>query len=513
MSLSKLCVEQHEREQAGLRKLLLLGLLGSVGMHAIAFGLSSLGIWQRTAQAELSPIELLVMEPPPEAIEEQPEVPPAEVSSETNNPAPAAMAQANPETAAAPAPPPPAELIEPEPQPEPEPEPEPIAETEVESELTEPEETGEPEEPEEEDPEETTDAVEEEEETTEAEEEPSEEVAVAPPELTESQLERLRNSFEGTAQEADPDATSTEAAATEGTESESTSTGESTDTAANSGAGTQNGNNASGDGTGQGQGSRTVACQNCALPQYPDSALDAGVEGTPRVQVDINPDGSVRSVTLVQSSGNAAIDQAAIQAARSSSFQPVTGGASVPIEYDLTIEGSRRNREAQRRGDRRSVEVPTENTETPPQTAADVETEETFSPAVSDEETGVEQDSNLSPESASEATPPAESETVIDENVDDDQETEDQETEDQETETDDSATNGTTEESEENTEPSESPTEPALESTDSSTVENEESAPESASPAPEPSAEPGSESESEPSPSNTKSESYPPEMN
>jgi hypothetical protein len=61
MSLSKICVEQHEREQAGLRKVLLWGIVGSVGVHAIGFGLSSWGIWHRTDQAELSPIELLVM--------------------------------------------------------------------------------------------------------------------------------------------------------------------------------------------------------------------------------------------------------------------------------------------------------------------------------------------------------------------------------------------------------------------------------------------------------------------
>lgn len=115
---------------------------------------------------------------------------------------------------------------------------------------------------------------------------------------------------------------------------------------------------ASGSGSGQGRGSRTVACQNCVRPSYPQSALDEGAEGQPRVSVDINPDGTVRSVTLTQSSGNAAIDQAAIEAARNSRFQPVAGGARVPIEYDLTIEGSRRNQDARRRGERQSVEVP-----------------------------------------------------------------------------------------------------------------------------------------------------------
>lgn len=342
MSLSDLCDQQHEHEQSRLQKLLMLGLIGSVGLHAITFGLSSLGLWQRSAQAELSPIELLVMEPPPEPLEEQPDIAPAEVSREVNNPAPAALA--NPAVAEV-APPQPAELVEPEP----------IPETAVESELTEPEETeveSELTEPEE-------IAVTEDEEEDEKELEAA--IVATNNEIDPSQLERLRNFFDRPAG-TDPEGTETPA-----------STGEPSTTAASTG--TANGTNTSGNGTGQGQGSRTIACQNCALPSYPASALEAGVEGTPRVQVDINPDGSVRSVTLVQSSGNAAIDQAAIQAARNSSFQPMGEAASVPIEYDLTIEGSERNRDAQRRGDRRSVEVPTEERETPAQTAQETEPE------------------------------------------------------------------------------------------------------------------------------------------
>lgn len=142
--------------------------------------------------------------------------------------------------------------------------------------------------------------------------------------------------------------------------SNSDSAGAGETTAARPGPGTSDTPNSSGNGSGQGQGSRTVACQTCVRPDYPQSALDAGAEGQPMVSVDINPDGTVRSVTLTRSSGNPAIDQAAIQAARNSRFQPVSGGASVPIEYDLTIEGSRRNRDARRRGDRQAVELPPE---------------------------------------------------------------------------------------------------------------------------------------------------------
>lgn len=376
MSLSKLCVEQHEREQVNLRKLLLFGLLGSVSLHAIGFSLSFLDIWQRTSQPELSPIELIVTEPPLAPMAEPPEVAPAELSRATNDPASAAMAQANPATVvAADAPAQPAELVKPEPEPEA------IPETAVEAELTESEKTEQPEATEADAPE-----VEDSEEVQEnanapAAEAPPEELAT-PTEFTDSQLERLRRLLQRSAGAAST-GTTIEKSATARSDSASVNTGNAAEPAAPTGTGPGNQTNPAGSSTGQ--GSRTVACQNCALPQYPDSALADRVEGMPRVQVDINPDGTMRSVTLVQSSGNAAIDQAAIQAARSSSFQPVAGGASVPIEYDLTIEGSRRNREAQRRGNRRSVEVPAEVTETTPQTAKDHQAEEPPAHAAAEE--------------------------------------------------------------------------------------------------------------------------------
>ncbi|MEL6401372.1 MAG: TonB family protein [Cyanobacteria bacterium J06626_4] len=367
MSLSDFCDEQHEQEQKGLRKLLLLGLAGSVGTHVMLFGMIT-WLGQRTAQAEPSPIELLVMEPQQEVIpEETTEVAPAEVGQQTNNPAPAAPAS----VAAAPPPPAPAELVEPEPIPD-----EPA--TEVESDLTVPEE-----------PEETEEEPEEEEESAESPEEPEEELEVATlPEIDTTQFERLRQSlqdyFDGEALESPNNEGST---GTDPNAPAADSDGDAETITRNSGLdGRPGGTNESGDGTGQGQGSRTVACQNCVLPEYPQSAIDDGVEATPGVQVDINPDGSVRSVTLTQSSGNAAIDQAAIEAARNSTFDPVSGGASVPIVYDMVLEGSDRSREASQRGDRRSVEVPAEEIETPTQTANEPASPESDTdPAAADE--------------------------------------------------------------------------------------------------------------------------------
>ena len=89
MSLSEVCAQQHDREQAALRKVILWGLLGSVGVHLVAFALSYLGIWQRPVTAEITPLEIIVAEPTdPVLPEPSPEEPlePAELGSETFDP-------------------------------------------------------------------------------------------------------------------------------------------------------------------------------------------------------------------------------------------------------------------------------------------------------------------------------------------------------------------------------------------------------------------------------------------
>ncbi|NJL87507.1 MAG: TonB family protein [Leptolyngbyaceae cyanobacterium SM1_1_3] len=316
-----------------------------MGAHGIALSLSQFDLWQ-VATDELTPIELIVTEPLTEPLPDDPEVlpdpaPPAELSTQTNDPA-AATASA-PSNAAVVAPPatvtPPIEPIAPD-------SPEPLEDTQAESALEEPQ-----------------PAVEKEltpsEEAEVAEELPDDvEPEAVATEPTESQSESLRDS---------PVDSGTSTAAL--TESATAGGGTVPDAPAGDSQGIAAAPSST-NGSGQGQGSRTVACQNCVRPSYPQSALAAGAEGQPMVSVDINPDGSVRSVTLTRSSGNTAIDQAAIQAARNSRFQPVAGGASVPIEYDLTIEGSRRNRDARRRGEREAVDVP-------PEPAPTVETADT----------------------------------------------------------------------------------------------------------------------------------------
>lgn len=323
MSLSEICVQQHQHEQSKLKRLLLWGLFGSVVAHGIALGLSQFKLWQDPPD-ELAPIELIVAEPQTKPLPDPPD--PAQLSTQTNDPA-AAAASAPPRAAVvAPSP-----TMSPPVQPVALDTPEPLTDTQAESAFEEPQATLDP------------DAM-------------VTEPTAAQSDSLRDLFQRLRESQAGSG--ATPSATA--------------GSGRVPNAAAGSSSGVAATRSTS-NGRGQAQGSRTVACENCIRPNYPQSALAAGVEGQPKVSVDINPDGSVRSVTLTRSSGNAAIDQAVIQAARRSRFRPVSGGASVPIEYDLSIEGSRRHREARRRGERQAVNLapdPATSTEAAPPSAA-----------------------------------------------------------------------------------------------------------------------------------------------
>ena len=59
-------------------------------------------------------------------------------------------------------------------------------------------------------------------------------------------------------------------------------------------------------------------------PAYPDRARRAGVEGVVGVRIALAPDGSVRQVELTQSSGSRLLDEAALAAARASTFAPAS---------------------------------------------------------------------------------------------------------------------------------------------------------------------------------------------
>ncbi|NJL86261.1 MAG: TonB family protein [Leptolyngbyaceae cyanobacterium SM1_1_3] len=111
-----------------------------------------------------------------------------------------------------------------------------------------------------------------------------------------------------------------------------------------------------------GSGSRTVSCRQCSRPDYPTAALAAGIEGQPVVRAQFDDDGNVIGLTLEQSSGNAALDQAALSSLQTWEFETGGQGGSVSVEIPFVIEGSERHQEAQQQGDRETVTV---NPETP----------------------------------------------------------------------------------------------------------------------------------------------------
>lgn len=59
-------------------------------------------------------------------------------------------------------------------------------------------------------------------------------------------------------------------------------------------------------------------------PAYPERARRAGVEGVVGLRIALAPDGTVRHVELMRSSGSRLLDEAAESAARASTFTPAT---------------------------------------------------------------------------------------------------------------------------------------------------------------------------------------------
>ncbi len=413
MSLSITCLKQHEKENAIAKKWVLRGLLIAAGAH---LGLIPLMAFVPVDVAKPPErIELVVTGPTepietPETVLE--EVPPdetvealteavaqaelaaeAQVSGGISAPPPLAAFQAPSESATA--------LAEPSAEPFEPSEPE-IAESEiveseiveseiVESEIVEPE-IVEPEiveEPEAVEPEVVEDS--ETTESTETADEPSEatepEVATEAEEPTETEtvesdsepvetaanntadnnspdLDVLRDRLNrarareanraGTGSSSDADAENAEVDSSGATPTaptnSSTGVARSEGPSEGSGAGS-----ASGNGDGDRSGATTVSCRKCDRPEYPEEALAEGVEGSPSVSIEYDENGNVIGAVLEQSSGNAALDRAALEAARSYEMDSGGRSGSVSVEIDFGIEGSERSRAAQQRGERESV--------------------------------------------------------------------------------------------------------------------------------------------------------------
>lgn len=81
---------------------------------------------------------------------------------------------------------------------------------------------------------------------------------------------------------------------------------------------------------------RAPQAVHIARPDYPDICARAGAEGTVYVQVLLNRKGEVVRVLVQRSSGNAALDEAALEAARLSRFTPAMQGDS-PVSVWISL--------------------------------------------------------------------------------------------------------------------------------------------------------------------------------
>jgi protein TonB len=68
-------------------------------------------------------------------------------------------------------------------------------------------------------------------------------------------------------------------------------------------------------------------------PAYPERARRAGVAGVVGVRIALAADGTVRAVELTVSSGSRLLDEAALAAARASTFEPATRNHA-PVESE-----------------------------------------------------------------------------------------------------------------------------------------------------------------------------------
>jgi protein TonB len=78
---------------------------------------------------------------------------------------------------------------------------------------------------------------------------------------------------------------------------------------------------------------------NAVQPETPDIAREQGATGTTQVKVTLTPTGSVTSATVYKSSGNQALDNAAVMAAKQSTYAPaVENCVKVPGDYIFRVD-------------------------------------------------------------------------------------------------------------------------------------------------------------------------------
>ena len=79
------------------------------------------------------------------------------------------------------------------------------------------------------------------------------------------------------------------------------------------------------------------ACKRCIKPSYPRTALRKSQEGYVLVELTVNTSGRVTGASVIKSSGITSIDNAALRAAKKSTFLQQSRNTRFTIEYDLKI--------------------------------------------------------------------------------------------------------------------------------------------------------------------------------
>lgn len=90
-------------------------------------------------------------------------------------------------------------------------------------------------------------------------------------------------------------------------------------------------------GTGDSEGSNTLSCRRCPEPSYPASARRRGVEGTPKVAFYVDRDGNVSNPQLVQSSGDADLDAAALKQVARWKYNDLKRGRRVVLRVRFVL--------------------------------------------------------------------------------------------------------------------------------------------------------------------------------
>jgi TonB family protein len=102
-----------------------------------------------------------------------------------------------------------------------------------------------------------------------------------------------------------------------------------------------------------------IRCLRCDKPEYPPEARRRNLQGEAKVSVDVDSNGNVINVRLVQSSGHPELDQAALQQARRWQFSSsTTGKQGINGRVDFQLEGSEYQRQRRQEVSR---ETPREN--------------------------------------------------------------------------------------------------------------------------------------------------------